>query len=718
MNNQHKREWRMNYGGRELVLETGRMAKQADGSVLVSCEGTQVLVTVCSSSEAKEGQDFFPLLVEYTEKFYAVGKFLGGFRKREGRPSDGEALNARLIDRPLRPLFPEGYLFDTVVSCTVLSYSPQGGDPEVLAGLGAGAALTISDIPFAGPIGLCKVGRIDNQYVLNPGLEDWEKSDIEMVVAASGEAILMVEGKADLVPEKEVLEAIWFAHDNIKEYVALLNDIQKEVGRPKRLFVPVSPNPTLMDAITDRYRGKAEETLTVTDKIKRQKAQTALIQSVAGDMEKSPGDFGLVEGDSFGKKASEGMEEIFYNLLRKDILERDKRIGNRGLDQVRSIETEVDVLGVPHGSALFTRGETQVLATVTLGGPTGEQMYDGISGVGTEKFYLHYNFPPYSVGESRGVRGVGRREIGHGNLAQRGVAGVLPQENPYTTRVVCEVLESNGSSSMGSVCAASMALMDAGIPLKSPVAGIAMGLVTDKKQFKILTDILGDEDHLGDMDFKVAGTEEGISAIQMDIKIEGLTREIMEKAMAKAREGRLHILSEMAKTISTHRKEYKDNVPKIQTMSIPEDKIGALIGSGGKNIRSLQESFELAIDIEEDGTLKIIGTDSQKISECMELIDLQINGPKIGEDYDAVAVTIKEYGAFVDIAPGVSGLVHISELANERIKDPFDYIAEGDRLKVKVLEVDHLGRLKLSAKAVTPLKRKQKASRPSAENQR
>ena len=710
MINQHKKEWRMNYGGREVVLEIGRMAKQADGSVFVSCEGTQVLVTVCSATQAREGQGFFPLLVEYTEKFYAAGKFLGGFKKREGRPSDKESLNARLIDRPLRPLFPEGYLFDTIVSCTVLSYAPEGGDPEVLAGLGASAALTVSDIPFAGPIGLCKVGRIDNKYVLNPALSDWEKSDIEIVVAASQEAILMVEGEAKLVPEKEVLEAIWFAHDNIKEYTALLKDIQREVGRSKRDFTPLYPNQALIGTLTERYLAKAKETLNVTDKIERQKAQEILRNAVADEMAQTPGDFGLEEEDNFEKKAADGMNEVFYNILREDILEREKRIGNRGLDQVRPIETEVDVLSVPHGSALFTRGETQVLSTVTLGGPSGEQMFDGISGVGTEQFYLHYNFPPYSVGEARGVRGVGRREIGHGNLAQRGVAAVLPQENPYTTRVVCEVLESNGSSSMGSVCAASMALMDAGIPLIKPVAGIAMGLVTDKKQFKILTDILGDEDHLGDMDFKVAGTEEGISAIQMDIKIEGLTREILEIAMAKAREGRLHILTEMAKTISTHRKEYKDNVPKIQSMTIPEDKIGSLIGSGGKNIRSLQESFELTIDIEESGTLKIIGTDSRKIAACMELIDLQINGPKIGENYDAVAVTIKEYGAFVDIAPGVSGLVHISELASERIKDPFDYIAEGDKLKVKVLEVDHLGRLKLSAKAVTPLKRKNSAS--------
>ena len=704
--NEKRREWTLNYGDQTVTIETGRLAKQADGAVLVSSAGTQVLVTVCSALEMKDGQDFFPLLVEYTEKFYSAGKFLGGFRKREGRPSDREALNARLIDRPLRPLFPEGYMFDTVISCTVLSYSSQG-DPEVLAGLGASAALTISDIPFAGPVGTCKVGRIDGKYVLNPAKQEWKKSDMEIALSASKDAILMVEGEADIVPEKEVLEAIWFGHDHIKEYVALLETVQKEVGKTKREFVSAVPNEKMLDKITADYMEQGRKVLGASDKMERMKGQGMLRETLIQAMKENPNDFGLNEDSDFKKEAGKGMDELLYNILREDILDKEKRIGNRGLTEVRSIETETDPLRIPHGSALFTRGETQVLATVTLGGSDGEQMFDTISETGREKFYLHYNFPPYSVGEARGVRGVGRREIGHGNLAERGIKAVIPKEDfPYTTRVVCEVLESNGSSSMGSVCAASMALMDAGVPIVKPVAGIAMGLVSDEDRFKILTDILGDEDHLGDMDFKVAGTEDGLSAIQMDIKITGLTREIVEQAMAQAREGRLHILNEMSKTISTQREHLKETVPKIEVLKIPTDKIGVLIGPGGKNIRSLQEKFQATIETDEDGTIKVIGTDLEKLQECLYLINLQINGPIVGNEYDAVVVTIKEYGVFVDIAPGVSGLIHISELANERVGDPNDYVSEGDDVRIKVMEVDNIGRLKLSAKAVASLKRK------------
>jgi polyribonucleotide nucleotidyltransferase len=521
--NENKKVWSLNYGGKEVTIETNRLAKQADGSVLVTCGGTQVLVTVCSARKMKEGMDFFPLLVEYTEKFYAAGKFLGGFRKREGRPTDQETLNARLIDRPLRPLFPSGYMFETVVSCTTMSYSPDG-DPEVLAGLGASAALTISDIPFAGPIGTCKVGRIDGQYVLNPTHDQWEESDMEISVAASSDAILMVEGEADIVPEDEVLGAIWFAHDNIKEYVKLLEQVRSEVGKPKREFISAAANETMVNKITSDYAGVAREAISVVDKLERQHAVKAIEETVKTAMAADPAAFGLSEGDAFGKEAYKGVDELLYNMMRADILDEEKRIGGRPLTQVRQIETEAGVLKVPHGSSLFTRGETQVIAAVTIGGKTGEQMSDRIVGINYDKFYLHYNFPPYSVGEARGVRGVGRRELGHGNLAERGVKPVLPAEFPYTTRVVCEVLESNGSSSMGSVCSASMALMDAGVPLKAPVAGIAMGLISEGDRFKILTDILGDEDHLGDMDFKVAGTTEGITAIQMDIKITGLTR--------------------------------------------------------------------------------------------------------------------------------------------------------------------------------------------------
>lgn len=703
--NENKKVWSLTYGGKEVTVETGRMAKQADGSVLVSCEGTQVLVTVCSARQVKDGQDFFPLLVEYTEKFYAAGKFLGGFRKREGRPTDQETLNARLIDRPLRPLFPEGYMFDTVVSCTVLSYN-GGGDPEVLAGLGASAALTISDIPFNGPIGTCKVGRVNGEFILNPSYEQWEESDMEIAVAASSDAILMVEGEADIVPEDQVLEAIWFAHDNIKEYVKLMEKVREEAGKPKREFVSAAANETMVAKITADFAGDARACISTVDKMERQAATRALEAKVKEAMEADPAAFGLTENDSFGKEAYKGVDELMYNMMRADILNEEKRIGGRRVDEVRAIETETSILATPHGSSLFTRGETQVMAAVTIGGKSGEQMSDRIVGINYDNFYLHYNFPPYSVGEARGVRGVGRRELGHGNLAERGVKAVMPDEFPYTTRVVCEVLESNGSSSMGSVCSASMALMDAGVPLKAPVAGIAMGLITEGDRFKVLTDILGDEDHLGDMDFKVAGTTEGITAIQMDIKITGLTREIVEKAMGQARDGRLHILGEMAKTISTERAEFKDGVPRIETTKIPTDKIGALIGPGGKNIKQVQEDYGVTMEVEEDGTVKVLGTDTQVLKDCVAFINLQINGPEVGSVYDAKVVTLKEYGAFVDIVPGVSGLVHVSEISDERVNDVAEYLAEGDTVKVKVIEVDRMGRLKLSCKAVESVKKK------------
>ncbi|WP_127715990.1 polyribonucleotide nucleotidyltransferase [Halobacteriovorax sp. HLS] len=703
----NKKVYSLNYGGKEVTVETGRFAKQADGSVLVSCNGTQVLVTVCSATEVKDGQDFFPLLVEYTEKFYAAGKFVGGFLKREGRPATSETLNARLIDRPLRPLFPNGYMFDTVVSCTVLSYGEEG-DAEVLAGLGASAALTISDIPFNGPIGTCKVGRIAGEFVLNPTHSQWAESDLEIAVAASSDAILMVEGEANIVPEKDVLEAIYFGHDHIKEYVKLLNTMREEIGKPKREFISSAANETMMAKMRSDFASHARKSISTIDKMERQKVTKSIEAEVKAAMAASPESFGLTENDSFGKEAYKAVDELLYEMMRADILDEEKRIAGRGMAEVREIETEANILANVHGSSLFTRGETQVMAAVTIGGKVGEKMEDSIRGTTFEKFYLHYNFPPYSVGEARGVRGVGRRELGHGNLAERAVKAVMPSQEDfaYTTRVVCEVMESNGSSSMGSVCSASMALMDAGVPVKAPVAGIAMGLITDGDRFKVLTDILGDEDHLGDMDFKVAGTAEGITAIQMDIKITGLTREIVEKSIEQAKEGRLHILGEMAKTISSKRAEFKDGVPRIVTTNIAVDKIGALIGPGGKNIKKLQEDFDVMVEITEEGLVKVLGSDTEVLNNCVASIDLQINGPEVGSVYQAKVVTIKEYGAFVDIIPGVSGLVHISELADDRVKDVNEYLSEGDTVAVKVIEVDRMGRLKLSAKAVKPVEKK------------
>ena len=705
--NENKKIYSLDFGGKEVTVETNRLAKQADGSVLVSCEGTQVLVTVCSARKAQPGQDFFPLMVEYVEKFYAAGKFLGGFLKREAKPSTAETLNARLIDRPLRPLFPKGYMFETIVSCTVLSYAP-GGDSEVLAGLGASAALSVSDIPFDGPIGTCKVGKIDGQLVINPDHDQWENSEFEIAVSASKDAILMVEGEANEHSEEEVLDAILFGHEQIKKYCEMVSKMQSEVGKTKRTFESVAPNTQLMEKMRSTYTDSANRVLSVVPKLERRDNIAALEKEVASAMSEAPQEFGLEAESPFEKVAYSAVDELLYELMRSDILDHEKRIGGRKLNEVRQIETEANVLSTPHGSSLFTRGETQVLSTVTIGGSKGDQMVDRIVGQSFDKFYLHYSFPPFSVGEARGKFSTSRRELGHGNLAERALKSVLPtqEEFPYTMRVACEVLESNGSSSMGSVCSGSMALMDAGVPLKSPVAGIAMGLVMEGERYKILSDILGDEDHLGDMDFKVAGTNKGITAIQMDIKIAGLPVEVMKEALAQANEGRKHILAEMDKTINTHRSEVKDGVPKMVTLKINPDKIGALIGPGGKNIKALQENFDITIECDEDGTVKFIGVNSANLSEAQNVVDLQINGPKIGEIYPAKVVTIKEYGAFVDIAEGVSGLVHVSEFAEERVNDPNEYVSAGDMIKVKVTEVDKMGRIKLSAKEVESLSKK------------
>lgn len=701
----NKKMYSLNYGGKEVTIETGRLAKQADGAVLVSCNGTQVLVAVCSARELKDGQDFFPLLVEYQEKFYSAGKFLGGFMKRENRPSTAEILACRLIDRPLRPMFPGDYMFDTVVTCNVLSYNEKG-DPEVLAGLGASAAIAISDIPFTAPIGSAKVGRIDGQFVLNPDHADWAKSDMEIAIAASKEAILMVEGEAQVVPEKDVLAAINFGHTAIKEYCDVVAKMQKEVGKPKRQYVSAESNATLSAKVQKDFSAAARAALAISPKLERAEAIRQITKQVAEAIKADPAAFGLKDDKSAGKEAYKAVDNLMYDMMRTDILKEGKRIAGRKLDQVREIETEVSILEAPHGSALFTRGETQVMATVTVGGSVGDQMHDRISGLTYDKFYLHYNFPGFSVAEAKGSRGAGRRELGHGNLAERALKAVMPKDFAYTTRVVCEVLESNGSSSMGSVCSGSLALMDAGIPIKAPVAGIAMGLITDGANYKVLTDILGDEDHLGDLDFKVAGTKDGVTAIQMDIKITGLTPQIIEDAIGQAYKGRMHILGEMEKTIKTSREGFKPGVPTILTVQIPTDKIGALIGPGGKNIKKLQEDYKVTIEITEEGLVKVLGTDLQVLKDCTTAIDLQINGPAIGSVFTARVDSIKEYGAFVEFA-GISGLVHVSELSDERVQNVADYLTEGESIQVKVLEIDKMGRIKLSAKAVQSIKKKE-----------
>ncbi len=704
----NKKEFKMNYGGKEITLETGRLAKQADAAVLASSEGTQVLVTVTCAKEVNDGQDFFPLLVDYKEKFYAAGKFLGGFLKREGRPSNAEILIMRLIDRPLRPLFPEGFMNETIIMAQVLSHG--AGDSEVLAGLGAAAALAISDVPFNGPMGYAKVGKVDGKLMLNPTREEWDKGALNLLVAGSSDAVLMVEGEANEVSEAEMLEGIVFAHNNIKEFCKLLEKMTKEVGQKKREFTPVTPNATLMTEALKEFNTEARKVLSTNVKQDRTNATNGLRKHIKEALKSNPSKFGLTDASDFGKEAAKVTDEVLYKLMRADILNENKRIAGRGLNVVRSIETETSVLSSVHGSSLFTRGETQVLAAVTIGGKEGEQMSDSIHGVFFDKFYLHYAMPPFSVGEAKGYRGVGRREIGHGNLAERALKKAMPSQTdfPYTVRVACEVLESNGSSSMGSVCSGSMALMDAGVPLKGPVAGVAMGLIKEGDKYKILTDILGDEDHLGDMDFKLAGTKDGITAIQMDMKIAGISEQIFREALAQAKDGRIHILGEMAKTISTNRQGFKAGVPQIKSFKIAQDKIGALIGPGGKNIKALQENFKVTMDVAEDGTVKVLGVDVSKIDEVIALADMQLNGPKIGAVYKGTVVTIKEYGAFVDIVPGLAGLVHVSEIADERVNDPNDYLTEGQLIDVKVLEVDRFGKIKLSAKAVAPIAKKAK----------
>jgi polyribonucleotide nucleotidyltransferase len=654
--------------------------------------------------EAAEGQDFFPLMVDYKEKFYAAGKFLGGFMKREGRPSNQEILLMRMIDRPFRPLFPEGYLNETIVMAQVVSFD-ENYDPEILAGLGAAASLAVSDIPFAGPVGFCKLGLVNGEFIIDPSNKQLENSELDMIIAASPSAILMVEGECAELSEEKMLEAINVAHDHIKKVCGSIQELADKAGKPKREFVSVASDSALVEKVRAEFESKARACLDVVDKLDRQKTIKALEKDVAAYMEQNFASLGLEEGSSFGKKAYSVVDEIMYQIMRSDILDKDLRIGKRRLDEVRHIETETNILKKVHGSSLFTRGETQVMSTVTLGGKDGEQMVDNIHGLSYSKFYLHYTFAPFCVGEARGYRGVGRREVGHGNLAERALKRVIPADYPYTIRLCCEVLESNGSSSMGSVCAGSMALMDTGVPITSPVAGVAMGLVKDGENYKILTDILGDEDHLGDMDFKVAGTKQGITAIQMDIKIDGITTEIFEKAMAQAKDGRFHILDKMNETITTNRTGLKDMVPKIESMKIEPDKIGALIGPSGKNIKKLQEEFQVNIEIDEDGTVKIIGTNGELINNAKSTIALQINGPKVGDVYSATVVSIKEYGAFVDIAPGVSGIDHVSEMAAERVKEVRDYVSEGQKIQIKILDVDRFGKIKMSAKEVSPLEK-------------
>ena len=679
------------FGGRTISIETGKMAKQANGSVVVSCGDTMVLVTAVASKGVKEGQDFFPLTVNYQEKAYAGGKIPGGFFKREGRPSDNETLTCRLIDRPIRPLFPESFLNDTQIMATVVS-ADRDNDPGILAMIGASAALEVSDIPFSGPIAGVKVGRVDGQFVANPTAEQMQKSDIDIVVAASCDAIIMVEGGAAVVAEEDMLEAIFFGHAAVQPIIEAQTELRKKAGVPKREVALPVVNESLKARVRELALGKVKEAVKIKSKGERHSAIHAITDEVLAAL--SP------EFDGSEKETKSLLGDLEYELVREHILKDGMRIDGRDTTTIRPISTEVSLLPRVHGSALFTRGETQALVAATLGTSIDEQRIDSLYGESKKRFLLHYNFPPFSVGETSFRLAPGRREIGHGALAERALERVMPRHEdfPYTIRIVSDTLESNGSSSMATVCGGTMSMMDAGIPIKAPVAGIAMGLIKEGEDVAILSDILGDEDHLGDMDFKVAGTAEGVTALQMDIKIGGVSKDIMKKALAQARQGRLHILGKMAETISAARSDLSPFAPRITTIFVKTDKIRDVIGAGGKNVRGITEATGVTIDIDDTGRINIASTDKGACDLAIKMIrDLTAEAEE-GKLYMGTVKKIMEFGAFVEIFPGTDGLVHISELDTERVKNVTDIVKEGDKVLVKCIGIDKQGKIKLSRK--------------------
>ena len=686
--------------GNQIKIETGRLAKQTDGSVLVSCGNNMVLVTAVSAKEAKPDQGFFPLTVEFIEKFYSIGRIPGGYFKREGKPSTESVLNARIVDRPIRPLFPEGYLNDTQIVATVMS--ADGAFPvEILASVGASAALHISDIPFSGPTAACQVARVDGQFIANPTPEQKAKSDMDIIVSGTKNGILMVEGETQFITETDALAALKFGHQSLLPLLQIQEELREKTGsKPKRAFVPKVIDADFRTQAETLLRPLIEAAMNMKVKQDRYagfdtakaKAKETLTAGIADDKLRSQRE----------KELSTIVEEVKYHVARSMILDKGSRIDGRDLKTVRPIACEVGILPRAHGSGLFTRGETQCLGTVTLGTGDDEQTIESLSGTYKKKFSLHYNFPPFSVGEVGRFGGQGRREIGHGNLAERAVKAVIPEHVsfPYTIRVVSDVLESNGSSSMGSVCAATHALLDAGVKIKGNVAGVAMGLIKEGDRVAVLTDILGDEDHLGDMDFKVAGTAEGITAIQMDIKIDSVSFAVMETALAQAKQGRLHILGEMEKVMKTPRGQISEFAPRIETIKIKPDKIREVIGSGGKTIRSITEQTGVKIDIQDDGTINIASADPQATKRAIAMIEAICAEAEVGKTYAGKVVKIAEFGAFVEILPNTQGLLHISEIANERIRQVTDVLKEGEVIDVKVLEVDRAGRIKLSRKAL------------------
>ena len=683
------------FGAHKVTIETGEIARQADGAVVVDMDGTTVLVTAVGRKDAQEGRDFFPLTINYQERVYAAGRIPGGFFRREGRPTEKDTLTSRLIDRPLRPLFPKGFLNEVQVVATVISLNREI-NPDIPAMIGASAALAISGMPFNGPIGAARVGYKDGQYLLNPTLSETVESELDLVVAGTERAVLMVESEANKLSEEVMLGAVLFGHEQMQTAIQVINELAQEVGNPAWDWTAPKKDESIVAKVAEACRADVTAAYTVANKIARQDClndiRTAVVEKLCGEHEGA-----LPEGEV--RSAISALEK---STVRSRILEGEPRIDGRDTRTVRPINVSTSVLSRTHGSALFTRGETQALVVTTLGTERDSQIIDALEGDYRERFMLHYNFPPYCVGETGFMSGPKRREIGHGRLAKRGIQAVMPDmdEFPYSIRVVSEITESNGSSSMASVCGTSLSLMDAGVPIKAPVAGVAMGLIKEESSFAVLTDILGDEDHLGDMDFKVAGTTEGITALQMDIKIEGITREIMEAALEQAKEGRLHILDEMNKEIESHREEMSEHAPRIITIKINPDKIRDVIGKGGVTIRSITEETGATIDVNDDGTVKVFSVDKSAGEEAKKRIELITADVEVGTIYEGKVARLMDFGAFVTILPGKDGLVHISQICEERVEKVSDKLSEGDKVKVKVLEVDKQGRIRLSMKAV------------------
>jgi len=684
------------FGQHTVSLETGEIARQASGAVIVDMAGTVVMVTAVVKKEARPGADFFPLTIDYQEKAYAAGKIPGGFFKREGRPSEQETLVSRLIDRPLRPMFPKGYYNEIQIIASVVSLNPDI-DPDIPSLIGASAALSISGAPFNGPVGACRVGyNDDNEYVLNPGREELDESALDLIVAGTESAVLMVESEADELPEDVMLGAVMFGHEQFQVAINAIKDFAAQVNTPAIEWTAPEVNVELTDAVASECEASVSEAYKISDKLERLNTlddiRNALIEKIAAEDEP--------------RWNSDELCGAFYKLEKKvvrgSVLAGNPRIDGRDTKTVRPLMMRTGVLPRTHGSALFTRGETQALVVTTLGTARDAQIIDALEGSYKDSFMLHYNFPPFSVGECGRVGTPKRREIGHGRLAKRGVAAVMPsiEEFPYTIRVVSEITESNGSSSMASVCGTSLSLMDAGVPISSPVAGIAMGLIKDEDNFAVLTDILGDEDHLGDMDFKVAGTKDGVNALQMDIKIEGITKEIMEIALAQAKDARFHILDEMEQVISTPNTDMSDYAPRILTIQIDPEKIRDLIGKGGATIKALQEETGATVDISDNGEVKVSSADNAAGQECCRRIEEITADVEVGKIYTGKVNRIMDFGAFVSVIPGKDGLVHISQICDERVNNVSDKLSEGQTVKVKVLEIDKQGRIRLSMKAV------------------